>query len=138
MKLGMVTDRRGTPLAVATDSASVPEVVLGPAVLAGIPAGVWVPWGTPVLADRGYDSDPLRDDLAGEGFELLSPHRKGRKRPPVNDGRRMRRYRRRYVIERTFAWVKSFRRVATRFEYHVALFDGFVSLACALIALSRL
>jgi len=138
MKLGMVTDRRGTPLAVATDSASVPEVVLGPAVLAGIPPVVDVPWGAPVLADRGYDSDPLREELAEGGFELLSPHRKGRKRPPVNDGRRMRRYRRRYVVERTFGWLKSFRRVATRFEYHVGLFDGFVSLACAFIALSRL
>lgn len=138
MKVGLVTDRRGTPLAVATDAASVPEVVLGPAVLAGIPLGVWVAWGTPVLADRGYDSDPLRAELAAAGFELLAPHRKGRKRPPASDGRRMRRYKRRYVVERAFAWVKSFRRVATRYEYHVTLFDGFVSLACALIALSRL
>jgi transposase len=138
MKLGMVTDRGGVPLAVATDSARVPEVALAGPVLAGIPAAVAVPWGVPVLADRGYDSDPLREELAAEGFELLSPHRKGRKRPPVNDGRRMRRYKRRWVVERTFAWLKSFRRVATRFEYQVHLYDGFVSLACALIALSRL
>jgi transposase len=138
MKLGLVTDRRGTPIGVANDSARVPEVTLAGAVLEGIPTTVSVPWGVPVLADRGYDSDPLREELAAEGFELLSPHRKGRKRPPVNDGRRMRRYRRRYVVERTFAWLKSFRRVATRFEYKVHLFDGFVSLACAFIALSRL
>jgi transposase len=138
MKLGMATDRGGVPLAVATDSARVPEVLLAGAVLAGIPAVVAVPWGVPVLADRGYDSDPLREQLAGEGFELLSPHREGRKRPPTNDGRKMRRYRRRYVVERTFAWLKSFRRVATRFEYKVHLYDGFVSLACAFIALSRL
>jgi transposase len=138
MKVGMATDRRGTPLAAATDSARVPEVVLAGAVLAGIPTTIPVPWGVPVLADRGYDSDPLREELAAEGFELLSPHREGRKRPPVNDGRKMRRYRRRYVVERTFAWLKSFRRVATRFEYKVHLYDGFVSLACAFIALSRL
>ena len=138
MKVGMATDRGGVPLAVATDSARVPEVVLAGPVLVGIPAAVPVPWGVPVLADRGYDSDPLRDELAAEGFELLAPHRKGRKRSPVNDGRKMRRYRRRYVVERTFAWLKSFRRVATRFEYKVHLYDGFVSLACAFIALSKL
>lgn len=139
MKLGVVVERRsGVPLAAGTDAADVSEVDLEPAVLAGIPITGEVPPDAPVLADRGYDSDPLREELAEGGFELLSPHRKGRKRPPVNDGRRMRRYRRRYVVERTFGWLKSFRRVATRFEYHVGLFDGFVSLACAFIALSRL
>jgi hypothetical protein len=42
------------------------------------------------------------------------------------------------IIERTFAWVKSFRRVATRYEVLCHLYDGFVTLACACIALGRL
>lgn len=138
MKLGMVVERGGIPLAAETDAANVSEVVLGPAVLAAIPVAVAVPFGVPVLADRAYDSDPLREQLAAGGFTLIAPHRKNRKKPPTNDGRRMRRYRRRYVVERTFAWVQSFRRVATRFEYTVGLYDGFVSLACAFIALSKL
>ena len=139
MKLGVVVERRsGVPRAAGTDAANVPETVLGPAVLAGIPVTVGVPFGTPVLADRGYDSDPLRDDLEGQGFRLIAPHRANRKRPSRNDGRRMRRYRRRFVVERTFAWVQSFRRVATRYEYLCHLYDGFVSLACAFIALSKL
>ena len=139
MKLGVVVERKhGIPLAAGTDAASVPETVLGPAVLAGIPPTIPLPPGTPVLADRGYDSDPLRDDLAADGFRLIAPHRKNRKRPSRNDGRRMRRSKRRFVVERTFAWVQSFRRVATRSEYRVDLYDGFVSLACAFIALSKL
>lgn len=88
-----------------------------------------------VLADRAYNSNPLREEPALGGFTLLAPHRKNRKRPPTNDGRR---YKRRFVVERTFAWVQSFRRVATRFEYKVGLYDGSVSLACAFIALSKL
>ena len=138
MKLGMVVERQGIPLAAETDAADVSEVVLGPAVLAAIPVSVAVPFGVPVLADRAYDSDPLRDRLALGGFTLLAPHRKNRKRPPTNDGRRMRRYKRRFVVERTFAWVQSFRRVATRYEYKVGLYDGFVALACAFVALSKL
>lgn len=138
MKLGVVVERGGIPLAAETDAASVSEVVLGPAVLAAIPVTVSVPWGVPVLADRAYDSDPLREQLDLDGFRLVSPHRKNRKRPPTNDGRVMRRYRRRWVVERTFAWVQSFRRVATRYEYLCDLYDGFVSLACAIIALSKL
>lgn len=139
MKLAVVVDRRsGVPLAAGTDAADVGETVLGAAVLAGIPVTVFVPPDTPVLADKGYDSDSLRDDLELQGFRLIAPHRKNRTKPTRNDGRRMRRYKRRFVVERTFAWVQSFRRVATRYEYLCHLYDGFVSLACAFIALSKL
>ena len=50
----------------------------------------------------------------------------------------MRRYRRRWKVERTFAWLHSYRRTVTRFERSIQRFDGFVSLACAFIALNRL
>ncbi len=138
MKVEVVTDRTGVPIGVVTDAADVPETALGPVALGIIPEDVGVPAGVPVVADRGYDSDPLREQLAEDGFVLVAPHRKGRKRPPTSDGRRLRRYRRRYIIERTFAWLHSYRRVVTRFERHVHLFDGFVCLACAFIALGRL
>jgi transposase len=109
----------------------------GPA-LADVPPGVSVPWAVPVLADRGSDSDPLREDLALGGFGLLAPHRSNRAKPPTADGRKLRRCKRRWLIERSFAWVKAFRRVATRYEVKAHLYDGFVALACAFIALGRL
>jgi transposase len=138
VKIEVVTDARGTPLGVATDAALVSETMLGPAALADIPAGVTLPPMVPVVADRAYDSDPLRAHLAARGLRLLSPHRRGRVRPPANDGRRMRRYRRRYVVERTFAWLHVYRRVVTRFERKADLHDGFVHLALAFICLNKL
>lgn len=138
MKVEVVTEATGIPIGVATDAANVPETVLAGAALADIPADVPVPFGVPLIADRAYDSDPLRDDLAADGYRLLSPHRKNRTRPSRNDGRRMRRYKRRWIVERTFAWVHSYRRVVTRYERRVDLYDGFVHLACAFIALNRL
>jgi len=138
VRIEVVTDARGTPLGVATDAAGVSETALGPAALADIPPCVPLPDMVPVVADRAYDSDPLREYLAGQGFRLLSPHRRGRVRPPRNDGRRMRRYRRRYVVERTFAWRHGYRRVVTRFERLADLHDGFVHLALAFICLNRL
>jgi transposase len=138
MKVEVVTEATGIPIGVATDAANVPETVLAGAALADIPAAVPVPFGVPVIADRAYDSDPLREDLAADGYRLLSPHRKNRTKRPTNDGRRMRRYKRRWIVERTFAWVHSYRRVVTRYERRVDLYDGFVHLACAFIALNRL
>jgi transposase len=81
----------------------------GPA-LADIPVTVDVPWGVPVLTDRAYDSDPLRADLGLGGFRLLARHRANRSKPPVNDGRRLRRLKRRWVVERSFAWLGRSRR----------------------------
>ena len=90
-------------------------------------------WSSTGRSDWGYDSDPLREELAARGY--VPPHRKGRKRPPTPDGRR---YRRRCVTGRTFAPEHSYRRVVTRFEKRVQHYDGFVHLACAFISLSRL
>jgi len=138
MKLETVTERNGIPLAVVTAAANGSEIVLGPAALLSIPPAIGVPFGVPVPADKGYDSDPLREQLAGEGFTLLSPHRPNRTKPPTNDGRRMRRYKRRWKVEQSFAWWHSFRRVVTRFEKTATLYDGFVGMAAALICLGKL
>ncbi len=44
------------------------------------------------------------------GIELIAPHRSNRKKPATQDGRALRRYKRRWIIERTNAWLGNFRR----------------------------
>src|SRR5262245_10774278 len=138
MKVEVAVDATGIPVGVATDAANVPETELGGVALASIPPVVGVPDGTPVVADRGYDSDPLREQLTRAGFTLVAPHRKNRTKPRTADGRRLRRYVRRWAVARSIAWLHSYRRVVTRFERKVHLFDGFVFLALAFIGLNRL
>ncbi len=121
-----------------TDAADVGETDVGRRVLDRLPPEVEVPADASVVADRGFDSDGLRDDPAAAGFWLLAPHRKNRRRPSRNDGRRMRRYRRRYIVERTFGWLHSYRRLLVRHEYYAHLYDGFLHLACALIAVGKI
>ncbi|TNE67612.1 MAG: transposase [Bacteroidetes bacterium] len=48
----------------------------------------------------------------------------------------MRRYRKRWKVERLFAWIHNFRRCVARHEYHLVNFKGFLKLAC-IIVLSR-
>jgi transposase len=138
MKVEVAVDATGIPVGVATDAANVPETVLGGVALASIPRAVPVRDATPVVADKGYDSDPLRDHLADAGFILVAPHRKNRARPRTADGRRLRRSKRRWIVERSIAWLHSYRRAVTRFERLVHLYDGFVFLALAFIGLNRL
>lgn len=88
-----------------------------------------------MIADKAYDSDPLRGRLAQRGIDLIVPHRDGRVKPPTQDGRKLRRYRRRWIVERTFAWLGNFRRLVVRWERSLLMYRAFVHVACMLITL---
>jgi transposase len=86
-----------------------------------------------LIGDMAYDSDPLDKKLKRRRIKLVAPHRKNRKRKPTQDGRTLRRYVRRWKVERLFAWLQNYRRCGTRYDYKVENFLGFVQLACIII-----
>lgn len=90
-----------------------------------------------LVADLGYDSNAVRASLAARGIEPIIPARRNNTVATHQDGRRLRRYRRRWIIERTHAWLQNFRRVLVRYERLAALYLGFVHLACALTVLKK-
>ena len=82
-----------------------------------------------------YDSNPLDQRLLEERFiEMIAPHNPTRKRK-TQDGRPLRRYKRRWKVERIFAWLQNYRRLVTRYERKATNFLGFVQLGCILILL---
>jgi transposase len=92
-----------------------------------------------LVLDKGYDSDDLRERLLDErGIEVVCPHRSNRTRAPLQDGRALRRYRRRWKVERTFAWLSNFRRLVVRYEHKLVMYRAFFHVACLLIALRQL
>jgi len=130
----VLADGHGLPISVLIESATPHEVNLIEPLLAArqvrrLPQHL--------LYDQAADSDLLRLRLKRRGIELITPHRKNRKKRPLQDGRRLRRYRRRYKIERSISWLQNFRRLVTRYERHAELFLGFVQLACLKIILKR-
>ena len=128
----VVADNASLPLAVHAASASPHEVTLvGETLIQSFTAER----PARLIGDKAYDSDPLDAELAGRGIELIAPHRSNRKKPATQDGRKLRRYKRRWKVERLNAWLQNFRRVATRFDYHVENFLGFVHLGCIKILL---
>ena len=130
-----ICDRHGLPLAVHVASASPYEPHLVPATL---DARFLRELPTRLIGDRGYDSDGLDAMLRTRyQIEMIAPNRSCR-RLPTQDGRALRRYRRRWKIERLFAWLHNSRRLVTRWEYHVENFLGLLQLACAQILLRHL
>ena len=89
------------------------------------------------MGDNAYDSDRLDRELSKTGVEMIAPHRKNRTNL-TQDGRPLRRLRRRWKIERLFAWLQNFRRLVTRYEHSLDNYTGMLHLACALILLRHL
>jgi transposase len=140
----VVVDGQGVPLACHLDSASPAEVTLLERTLDNIAVlpddgRKRPPQPERLICDKGYDSDGLRGRLQSErGIEMVCPHRCNRKRAPLQDGRKLRRYKRRWKVERTFAWLGNFRRLVVRYERHLKMYRAFFHVACLVITLRQL
>ena len=85
-----------------------------------------------VIADKAYDADVIVQHIQTLGAKAVIP--------PKCNRRVLRRfskplYRQRNRIERTFARLKHFRRLATRYDKETVCFSSFVALACSMILL---
>jgi transposase len=127
-----LADSAGRPLGIFIESGSRHDVAL---VEQTLDAAFTEHLPEKLIADRAFDSAPLSDRLARErGVELIAPNRNNTK-TRRQDRRSLRRYKRRWKVERLFAWIKRFRRCAVRWERYAENYLGFLHLACALILL---
>jgi transposase len=144
----LVVDANGVPLGFRLESAQKNEVELARTTLETVrvpkPAGVA---GRPrtrpeqVVADRAYHSAALRAYLRRRGIRCCIPPL----RRPARWRRRLGRpvvarredYARRWVVERTFAWLGNFRRLLVRHERLLTTYHGFFALALAMLCLTR-
>jgi transposase len=139
----IIIDGEGIPLGVHLDSASPHEISLVDKTLSTIAVprdGPGRPRTRPerLIGDKAYDSDPLRTKLKKRRIELIAPHKENRKKPPTQDGRKLRRYKRRWKVERTFAWIGQFKRLLVRWEHKIQMYRAFFLIACIIITLRRL
>ncbi len=93
--------------------------------------------GTPLrlIRDKAYDSDPLDQALKEQGIEMIAPHRRNRTKPKPQDGRPLRGYKRRWKVERLFAWLQNLRGLVVWYERHTDNFTAFVKLGSIRILL---
>jgi transposase len=133
VKIMVLVDARGLPVAVDTAPAGPHESRLVQRLF-----DFMLTRETPprVIGDKAYDCDELDAKLAEQGVELIAPHRANRKPENVTQDRRpLHRYRRRWTVERSIAWIQNFRRLCIRWEKSTKLFQGFLHLACTFLLL---
>jgi transposase len=139
----VVVDGRGTPLGAHLDAASPHEVTLLERTLATIAVPRAHTPGRPrprpdrLIGDKAYDSNALRARLAHRGIVPIFPAQPNHPHATHQDRRWLRRYKRRWIVERTFAWLGTFRRLVVRYERLLLTYAGFFHLACAILTLRR-
>jgi transposase len=128
-----VADRHGLPVALGIASGERHETRN---VVETLRARFVRPLPARLIGDKAYDSDHLDAELAAIGVEMIAPHHPKRRRK-TQDGRALRRYRRRWHVERLFAWLMRFRRLVTRYETKAENYLGLLHLAALVILLRR-
>lgn len=126
-----VADSNGLPLAVHIDGGNrfdsiLTERTLDAAFVRKLPPRL--------IGDKAWEGRALRQRLKSErGIALIAPNKRTSRFK--TDGRKLRRYKRRWKIERLFSWLKRWRRLATRWERRAENFLAFVQLGCVVLLL---
>ena len=131
-KVMAITDAGGVVLSISIERASPHEVTLVEKTLEDrfveeLPERL--------IGDKAYDSDGLDRRMQELGIDLIAPHRSGRKNKDTQDKRKLRRYRRRWKVERFFAWLYNYRRCIVRYEYKHQNFKAILLMASIMIFL---
>jgi transposase len=145
-KTMLLTEGNGLPVGFCLASANHHEVKLAVATLETVRVprgGRGRPKQRPkeLVADKAYDSKRFREWLRSKGIKPTIPtyERRERKRPkkgrPVKAGPS---YSEHWKVERTFAWLGSFRRLLVRHERHLSTFRAFFLVAFILVSMRRL
>ena len=125
-KLHVAVDALGNPLRVILSAGQIADIDRASALIENLP-------GQAVVADKGYDADHFVAKIEATGAEAVIPPRSNRL-APRNFDRHL--YRSRNLIERFFARLKHFRRIATRYDKLAKSFLSFIHLACTFVWLA--
>lgn len=133
----LMVDGRGTPIGLHIESASPSEVKLLEATLDSLDIPGKKVQPKRLIADKGYDSNKARQLIESRGMLPIIPARKNNTKATHQDGRHLKRYRNRWIIERTNAWLQNFRRLVVRYERSHIIFEGLIHMAFAMMILKR-
>lgn len=118
-------DGLGNPQQVILTPGQVHDITQAPALMKNIEVEI-------AIADKGYDSEAFVKTLEAKEIEAVIPSRQNRQKPRVYDQNW---YKMRNIVERTFNWLKRYRRIATRYEKTSQNFLGFFQLGCVMMLL---
>lgn len=148
-KISSLVDHNGLPLALTLASGERNDMLLAELTLENTHISVRGSWkeakkgNTTLLADKGYDSKPFKYFLYHQGIKANIPEREFKRKHkrnyvPINSDYDQNVGKQRFVVERTNAWIKSFKRLKFRFDRSILSFEAFLYLGIMVILVRRL
>jgi transposase len=125
-KIHVLVDALGNPIKVQLTEGQVHDVTQASQMLEGVTS-------TFVVADKGYDSNAIVEQIESQGSQAVIPPRRGRRVERSYD-RAV--FKSRFLVEQFFGRIKRCRRIATRYEKLAITFLAMVLLACILVWLA--
>ena len=124
-KIHMAVDACGLPIHFTVTGGEVHDCKEAPELVGALPKASYI------IADKGYDSDPLRIQIKEKGAVPIIPRKKNS--TVGNDDMDWCLYKYRHLVENVFARLKHFRAIATRYDKLKRNFEGSIALACAFV-----
>lgn len=124
-KIHMAVDACGLPIHFTVTGGEVHDCKEVPTLVAELPKADYI------VADKGYDSEPLRVQIQGKGAVPVIPRKKNSN--VGNDDMDWCLYKYRHLVENVFARLKHFRAIATRYDKLKRNLEASVALACAFL-----
>jgi transposase len=135
-KIQLAVDAQGIPLGVSHAGADSGEPQMVQATMEFMDVETYP---EKLLGDKAYGCDALDIILEDFGIDMIAPHRRnGKPKNRTQDGRKLKVYKKRWVVERTMAWLQNHRRLLVRHEKHPSPYMGFTLLGCFMIALKKI
>ena len=124
-KIHMAVDSSGNPIEFKITGGEVHDAKTAPYLIQLLPKSDYI------IADRGYDSEKIRNQIREKKSIPIIPKKKNSK--TGNDDIDWYLYKLRHLVENVFARLKHFRSIATRYDKLKRNFKGMLSLACIII-----
>lgn len=124
-KLHIAADAHGNPIDFEVTGGEVHDSKVADKVIEKIGAA------DHLIADKGYDSDVIREKVKELGMNPVIPRKSNSKKPNPEFDRHL--YKMRHLVENLFARLKHYRSIATRFEKLARNFKAMAYLACSMI-----
>jgi len=118
-------DAHGLPIEFEITGGQINDCTQAPALITKLPAA------ETIVADKGYDSERIREQIERPGAEAVIPSKRNSIKGNADLDRGL--YRNRHLVENAFARLKHYRAVASRFDKLKRNYESVVVMACALL-----
>ena len=124
-KIHLAVDAHGLPVAFDITGGEINDCTAAPELIAQLPLA------EVIVADKGYDSERLRQQIEAKGAHPVIPRKRNSVKGNADLDRGLYRYR--HLVENAFARLKHYRAVACRFDKLKRNYESVIAMACAFL-----